>query len=114
MASCVSIIGIGQIDSSESTTEDQTISFYSQNDLPSYYNLAQNFAGNNIQLADEVQQVNSVGKEYRTGWTGWLPAAGRRSSAALTHGQAPSPLLTKRFPQQNSLSSDEFSVLTGI
>jgi phospholipase C len=33
-----------QIDSGENATEDQTISFYNQNDLPFYYKLAENFA----------------------------------------------------------------------
>jgi len=35
-----------QIDGPESSTDDQTISFYNQNEIPFYYNLAQNFGIN--------------------------------------------------------------------
>lgn len=40
-----------QIDNGESATDDQTISFYNQNDLPFYYGLAQKFAISDRQFA---------------------------------------------------------------
>jgi phospholipase C len=40
-----------QIDNGETATEDQTISFYNQNDIPFYYGLAQNFAISDRQFA---------------------------------------------------------------
>jgi phospholipase C len=40
-----------QHDSGETATEDQTISFYNQDDLPFYYGLAQNFAISDRQFA---------------------------------------------------------------
>jgi phospholipase C len=40
-----------QIDSGESPTEDQTISYYTQNDLPFYYDLAKKFAISDRQFA---------------------------------------------------------------
>jgi phospholipase C len=40
-----------QIDNGESATDDQTISFYNQNDLPFYYDLAQKFAINDRYFA---------------------------------------------------------------
>jgi phospholipase C len=40
-----------QHDSGESSTDDQTISFYNQNDLPFYYGLAQHFAISDRQFA---------------------------------------------------------------
>jgi len=40
-----------QIDVGESPTDDQTISFYTQDDLPFYYGLAQNFAASDRQFA---------------------------------------------------------------
>jgi phospholipase C len=40
-----------QIDNGESPTEDQTISFYTQDDLPFYYSLAQTFAISDRQFA---------------------------------------------------------------
>jgi phospholipase C len=40
-----------QIDSSESPTEDQTIGFYTQDDLPFYYGLARTFAISDHQFA---------------------------------------------------------------
>ncbi|HEY3974926.1 MAG TPA: alkaline phosphatase family protein [Candidatus Sulfotelmatobacter sp.] len=40
-----------QIDNGENPTDDQTISFYNQDDLPFYYGLAQNFAISDRQFA---------------------------------------------------------------
>src|SRR5215469_4724162 len=40
-----------QIDTAETKTDDQTISFYNQDDLPFYYRLAQNFAISDRQFA---------------------------------------------------------------
>ena len=40
-----------QIDTAETKTDDQTISFYNQDDLPFYYGLAQNFAISDRQFA---------------------------------------------------------------
>jgi phospholipase C len=43
-----------QKDGGETATEDQTISFYNQDDIPFYYGLAQNFAISDRQFASEL------------------------------------------------------------
>ena len=50
-----------QIDTAETKTDDQTISFYNQDDLPFYYGLAQNFAISDRQFASVLGPPSPTG-----------------------------------------------------